>query len=189
MAKLRRIMGLGGIIGACVATSVAPLAAQHRHERAPSPYAGEEGRDIAALSPQDVALLEKGEGMGMAKAAELNHFPGPAHAIELADALGLSPRQRAEVQRIFTSMRERAIAKGAEVLAEERRLNDMFRHGTASVEAIEASTRKLGTLYGELRAIHLSAHVETRRLLEPAQAAAYDRLRGYDAAAPRPGGR
>ena len=189
MTKMRGTLSFGWILGVCMAASVSPLAAQHRHEHARSPYAGEQERDIAALSPQDVAMLEEGEGMGMAKAAELNHFPGPAHVLDMADALGLSAEQRAGVQRLLESMRERAIARGAEVLAEERRLNDMFRQGTASAEAVEASTLKLGTLYGELRGIHLTAHVETRLLLEPEQAAKYDRLRGYDAAVPRPGSR
>ena len=41
------------------------------------PYAGQQTRAIKALSDDDIAALRAGEGMGMAKAAELNGYPGP----------------------------------------------------------------------------------------------------------------
>lgn len=40
----------------------------------PSPYAGEERRQINALSPSEQSDLLSGKGMGLAKAAELNDF-------------------------------------------------------------------------------------------------------------------
>src|SRR5580658_1033453 len=54
-------------------------------------YAGQQMRDIKALSSDDVADLLAGRGMGLAKPAELNHYPGPAHLLEMKDQLGLSP--------------------------------------------------------------------------------------------------
>jgi hypothetical protein len=44
-----------------------------------SPYAGEQGRAIKALSQKEVSDLLDGAGMGYAKAAELNRYPGPMH--------------------------------------------------------------------------------------------------------------
>ena len=41
-------------------------------DMAANPYAGQQARMIKALSDEDIAVLRKGEGMGMAKAAELN---------------------------------------------------------------------------------------------------------------------
>jgi hypothetical protein len=41
------------------------------------PYTGEQTRIIKSLAEGDIAALLKGEGMGMAKAAELNGYPGP----------------------------------------------------------------------------------------------------------------
>ena len=41
-------------------------------ENQSAPYAGQDTRSIKSLSAEDVAALLKGEGMGMAKAAELN---------------------------------------------------------------------------------------------------------------------
>ena len=52
-----------------------------------SPYAGQQGRSIKALSDEDIAALRKGEGRGMAKAAELNGYPGPAHVLMLVKQL------------------------------------------------------------------------------------------------------
>ena len=62
------------------------------------PYAGLEARPIKALSEQQIADLRAGRGMGLALAAELNGYPGPMHALELADALDLSGQQRARMQ-------------------------------------------------------------------------------------------
>jgi hypothetical protein len=46
------------------------------------PYAGQQARSIKALSDEEIAALRKGEGMGMAKAAELNGYPGPVHVLQ-----------------------------------------------------------------------------------------------------------
>lgn len=43
--------------------------------QAPSPYAGQEGRPIKALSETEMRDLAQGRGMGLAKAAELNSLP------------------------------------------------------------------------------------------------------------------
>jgi hypothetical protein len=68
------------------------------------PYAGQEARTIKALSDDDIAALRKGEGMGMAKAAELNGYPGPVHVLALAAQLGLTETQQRDVRAIFERM-------------------------------------------------------------------------------------
>jgi hypothetical protein len=60
----------------------------------PQPYAGQHQREIKALSADEIKQYLAGAGMGYAKSAELNHYPGPGHALELADKLGLSDGQR-----------------------------------------------------------------------------------------------
>jgi hypothetical protein len=64
---------------------------------AQQPYAGLQNRSIKSLSDQQIADLNAGRGMGLALAAELNGYPGPVHAIELAGELHLSPEQVAAV--------------------------------------------------------------------------------------------
>ena len=58
-----------------------------------SPYAGQQARDIKALSPDEIQGYLTGQGMGLAKAAELNGYPGPLHVLELAAELKLTEEQ------------------------------------------------------------------------------------------------
>jgi hypothetical protein len=55
-----------------------------------SPYTGQEKREIKALSKKEIDGYISGDGMGFAKTAELNHYPGPRHVLDLADQLQLS---------------------------------------------------------------------------------------------------
>ena len=73
------------------------------------PYAGQQARTIKALSDDDIAALRKGEGMGMAKAAELNGYPGPVHVLTLATQLGLTESQQRDVTAIFARMSAAAL--------------------------------------------------------------------------------
>jgi hypothetical protein len=43
-----------------------------------APYAGMQTRPVKALTEQQLADLKAGRGMGLALAAELNGYPGPA---------------------------------------------------------------------------------------------------------------
>jgi len=87
-------------LGVAVFILTAPVFA----DAPPTPYAGQQTRAIKALSDDDIASLLKGEGMGMAKAAELNGYPGPTHVLALAPQLKLTEPQRQQVQAIFDRM-------------------------------------------------------------------------------------
>ena len=65
------------------------------------PYAGLQERTIKTLSDQQIADLNAGRGMGLALAAELNGYPGPIHAIELADQLDLSSDQASKLKQLY----------------------------------------------------------------------------------------
>ena len=58
----------------------------------PSMSIGLQQRAVNALSEQ-VADLQAGQGMGLARAAELNGYPGPVHVPELSDRLEPSDEQ------------------------------------------------------------------------------------------------
>src|SRR6266705_6002469 len=70
-----------------------------------SPYAGQQQRTIKALSDQDIGDLLEGRGLGLAKAGELNSYPGPLHVLQLADQLGLSDAQRTATTSLQAMMR------------------------------------------------------------------------------------
>ena len=57
-------------------------------ETQPSPYAGQDTRPIKSPSANDILELRRGSGWGLAKPAELNSKPGPAHRLELKDETG-----------------------------------------------------------------------------------------------------
>jgi len=165
----------------------APVHAQHEHQH--SPYADQNPSGIAALSAEELEALETGAGMGLARAAELNHYPGPLHVLELADSLVLTRDQRSEVERIRAGMLARAIELGGQVIEAERSLNTRFEHGHIDDAAVREATAAIGALQGELRYTHLAAHLAVKALLTPAQVETYDRLRGYsvsETASPRP---
>jgi Spy/CpxP family protein refolding chaperone len=147
----------------------------------PSPYARQESRPIKTLSPQEVQDLLSGRGMGMAKPAELNRYPGPRHVLELADQLALSPAQRAETERIFEAMQAEASRIGAEIVAREGELDRRFAAGGVAPDELERLLDELGTLQSRLRMVHLRAHLAQRDVLTPAQRQQYEVLRGYDA--------
>jgi Spy/CpxP family protein refolding chaperone len=155
-----------------------PAVAQHM------PYSGQESRDIKALSPEEIADLLAGRGMGMAKAAELNHYPGPAHILELKDKLALSPDQAAVVQTAFDRMATAAKPLGAELVQRERALDDAFKQNRMTSTDVATETEAIGDLQGRLRAVHLAAHLQMRAVLTPEQIAMYDELRGYAGGAP-----
>ena len=149
-----------------------------------SPYAGQESRAIKALSPQEVQDLLAGRGMGRAKAAELNRYPGPRHVLELAEQLGLSPAQRAETEQIFEAMQAEASRLGGEIVARERELDGRFAAGTMTSPELERLLDELGALESRLRMVHLRAHLAQRDVLTPAQRQQYEVLRGHDATRP-----
>lgn len=148
---------------------------------APTPYAGQESRRIKSLSADDVAALDAGKGMGLAKAAELNGYPGPLHVLELAPELNLSAGQRKETEALYASMQAKAIDLGRALVAEERQLDQAFANRSVTHDSMIAALARIGELQSRLRAVHLDAHLEQVRILTPEQNAQYGRLRGYSA--------
>lgn len=144
-----------------------------------APYAGQEGRPIKALDAEHVAGLLAGRGLGYAKAAELNRYPGPAHVIELAGSLGLSEAQLASTRGIHQGMEASAKSLGAELVAAEAALDALFRDGRASPDNVDAALDTIAGLQARLRGVHLKAHIEQRAVLTPDQVERYVRLRGY----------
>lgn len=151
-----------------------------------SSHAGQEDWAIKALSPQEVDDLLSGRGMGVAKVAELNGFPGPAHALDLAADLGLGPDQVAVLRQSKQGMTAAAVALGREVVETERALDRLFAEGRIERDALDRAAAAIGGLQARLRVVHLTAHVETRAALTDAQVRRYQELRGYRA--PRDGG-
>jgi Spy/CpxP family protein refolding chaperone len=162
-----------------LALSVVAFAQEEKEASKHGGYTGDVRREIKSLSAEEVEGLLNGHGMGLAKAAELNHYPGPRHVLELAAELRLTPAQRKQTQSAFERMRGEAVRLGRRIVERERELDAMFAKGEIDASRLHAATDGIARLQGELRAAHLAAHLEMRRLLSPQQIAKYDELRGY----------
>ena len=147
-----------------------------------SPYAGQEQRTIKALSADEQAELLDGKGMGFAKAAELNGYPGPRQVLDMAEALQLTDEQRRETQALFERMRDEARRQGAALIEAERVLDAVYASHTATRDSVDRQLRVIEEIRTRLRAAHLQAHLDQAALLTPAQVAEYARLRGYKGA-------
>src|SRR5947209_48531 len=156
------------------------LAGSPLADSSPSPYAGQQTRPIKALSEQDITALPNGEGMGMAKAAELNGYPGPKHVLTLVNELRLTEHQRQQVQAIFDRMSNAVRPLGAELIGHELLVDRLFAEGDVTPDRLAVETTAIGMLEGSLRSVHLAAHLQTRALLNADQIAIYNGLRGYD---------
>lgn len=168
------------------ALSIASRASAQQTHVHTSQYAGQQNSEIPSLTIEELEQLKTGAGMGLARAAELNHFPGPRHVLDMADSLALSPLQTTGITAIRERMSARAVRLGLQIIEKERELNQRFAHSHIDEATLRTLTSDIAQLQGELRFVHLAAHIETTALLTPAQIKAYDRLRGYVTPGERP---
>lgn len=140
---------------------------------------GQNERDLKSLSAEEVRQYMAGAGMGYAKPAELNHFPGPMHVLELAEQLKLTPDQRAATQKLMDAHKAQARALGGELVSAERELDELFRAGGVDEAVLARAVRTSAAIVGEYRLSHLETHRRMRSLLTDEQVRRYDELRGY----------
>jgi Spy/CpxP family protein refolding chaperone len=144
-----------------------------------SPYVGEETRGIKALSSGEVTRYLQGAGMGLARAAELNRYPGPMHVLELASELKLTDEQKARTEDLFSQTKTEARKLGEQIVELERELDRRFSDGEISEEELSRLVKDIGSKKADLRLVHLRAHLRQRSILSAEQAAHYSVLRGY----------
>jgi len=151
-----------------------------------SPYRDQASTEIRALSEKEILELREGRGMGLARAAELNGYPGPRHVLDAAQAgrLHLSADQAQRVRLLFDGMAHEAQRLGGLILREEQGLENEFRAGRIGEADLKTRVDRIATLQGQLRAVHLRAHLGTRSVLSEDQIQHYNELRGYTGAAP-----
>lgn len=144
-----------------------------------SKYAGEENRTIKSLSADDISELRRGGGWGLAKSAELNGVPGPAHLLELKNEIPLSPEQVAEIETLYEEMKAKAIEQGERLISLERGLEKHFQDRTITEDILQSSLAAIAETQRDLRYTHLATHLKTPGILTEEQIAAYNKLRGY----------
>jgi hypothetical protein len=152
-----------------------------------SKYAGEEKRKIKSLSEQDIETLQKGTGGvfgGLATLAELNGYPGPRHVLDIETDLQLSEQQKNEINSIYMDMNANAKRIGNALINVEEQIDTLFVNKSITNSTLYQLLEESASIYGELRYVHLNAHLETMKILSPKQIALYNELRGYSSGDP-----
>ncbi|WP_321449121.1 hypothetical protein [uncultured Cohaesibacter sp.] len=144
-----------------------------------SKYAGQQERTIKSLSQDDIDELKKGGGWGLAKAAELNGFPGPAHLLDLKDKLALDDEQIEKLEALYGQMTSEARAEAETYIALEAKLEKEFSSGRINDGLLRTALGYIEESRRKLRYIHLSAHLEATKIVTPEQVEHYNILRGY----------
>lgn len=165
-------------VAALVLLAVAPLGAQ---EALTSPYREEQTSEIRGLSEKEIRELRDGLGMGLARAAELNGYPGPRHLLDAVEAeqIHLTPEQLRTIRRLFDSMSAEAKRLGDTILREEQALEAAFRQGAITEPDLQRLVTRIGQFQAELRLVHLRTHLEARAILNEHQIQRYNQVRGY----------
>jgi len=149
-----------------------------------SKYAGQEKRLIKSLSPDDVQQLKQGKGWGLAKAAELNGMPGPAHVLEMKDKISLSKQQTEQIQALFNEMKSQAMPLGNKLIELEKKLNEAFANRTINDKDLKKQLSEIAQVRSELRYVHLVTHLKTPAILTKHQVMQYNQLRNYSSGDP-----
>lgn len=144
-----------------------------------SAYIGQERREIKSLSKSDIEELESGSGWGLAKAAELNGVPGPAHLLEMKTEIGLSQDQIGRIEILYQEMKRQATSLGSELIQLERELNTHFANRTITEELLRNLLEEIAQVQKQLRYAHLSTHLKTPDILTVEQIDQYNKIRGY----------
>lgn len=143
------------------------------------PYKGQQFREIKALSAEEIDNLLNGDGMGFAKAAELNQYPGPRHLLDDKAEMNLTPQQEEQLETLFIDMQNAAKQLGEELVSKEREIDLLFKSTKADSVVLAKLVSEAGEIRSKIRLVHLETHIKTRPLLSQDQIVRYDELRGY----------
>ena len=126
-------------LGALALVASIPMMIGNSAAQSPGSYAG-----IKALSAEQIADLRTGRGMSFALAAELNGCPGPRHVLKLAEQLGLTDQQRADVQRLFEEMTVEVVPIGERLISQEAELDRLFAHRVVTPSSLGSVMAAIG---------------------------------------------
>jgi len=163
----------------CFAMTIATTSLASETKHLHSEYAGQQTRSIKSLSKDDIAQLSAGKGWGLAKAAELNGVPGPAHLLEMKEEIALSESQVEKIQQLFDDMQQQAQTLGKKLIRLESELNQAFANRTVDKKSLREKLSSIADVRKELRYVHLATHLETPSILSEKQISKYNALRGY----------
>ena len=171
----RLIWTMAGVLGlAGLAAGAAAAWAQHGRGGA-EPAHGHRVAETCAAEFEKV--VGEGRGFGMGFAADQNGYPGPMHALELRERLGLTAEQAAKAQALVHAMFAESRPKSARLFEAEAKLNKLFADGAAGEAAVRAAVAEVERARSEVRLVHLLTHLKTRAILTDEQRRVYHEAR------------
>ncbi len=170
---MRRLM-LTAVVTALAGLGAAAAWAQHGRAAADAAHPHQTAETCAAEFEK---VVGEGRGFGMGFAADQKGYPGPMHALDLKERLGLTAEQTAKAQALVHAMFAESRPKSAPLLEAEAKLAKLFAAGTAGEAAVRAAVAEVERARTEVRLVHLLTHLKTRDLLTDAQRRAYHEAR------------
>jgi len=152
----------------------------NQHDKNHSDYISEVNNEIKALTDEELNQLLNGKGMGLAKAAELNNYPGPRHVLDFSHELNLTNEQKEKSESVFKIMQTEARQIGKLIIKKEKELDSAFKTNTVEEKIIKEKVMEIAQLKGKLRFVHLDAHLKQKEILTNEQVTTYSKLRGYN---------
>ncbi len=133
-----------------------------------SPYVGQEIRTIKSLSDEDINALTHGKGWGLAKPAELNGVPGPAHILELEEALQLTPEQVTSIQALWETMNQSAKYYGERYLQSEAKIERFFNETETDEKQLPLLLADSANPPCKIKACSFTSTFESKAIVNPA---------------------
>ncbi len=96
----------------------------------------------------------------------------------------LTAEQVEHIERLYHEMKKQVIPWGLQLIQQERELNTAFADGNITEEKLTEFLEAIAETSKQLRYAHLATHLETYKILSPAQIHLYNTLRGYNAGTP-----
>ncbi len=176
--KLVMVSTLSLLLAAGLAPQAASASTSVPQENGAGPQGGrQDNKHQGGMQQRQFRALREGRGMGMARAAETNGYPGPKHVLELAEELALSDEQIARTNEIHNRVREQAPEMGRQIIEAEQRLEALFAEDRVTADKMSALLQEIGELRVRLRALHLNAHLDQAEVLSQEQIDQYMTLR------------
>ena len=99
--------------------------------------------------------------------------------LPLAEKPGLSAEQTRKTAEPKDAVTMQARRIGELIVTSERELDALFSTGRADKKSVAAIINAIGRLQGQLRFVHLKAHLDESKLLSSEQIALYAQLSGH----------
>jgi hypothetical protein len=85
-----------------------------------------------------------------------------------------------EIDFLYQNMSNKAKSVGSAIMSLEQNMDEAFANKTMTIENRKLMLDKSADIYGQVRFVHLSAHLDTMQILTTEQIQMYNKMRGYD---------